>query len=459
MSVVTPEIRFFADCHWLMADNIILLRITPMLPYEWSNLRRLFDCKSTFETRSGPFDYWRIRLEFDGNLIHWTVSDGWWHPKTTTFDTDYETTMTVLFDVGYDQWRKDRGIMDEADKAVKRLNDSGIPATRSSDPDYLVFEVGESVFRALLPADPTHAASRLIEAVRNRGKILDGYRKTVAGLGRVEALEADDVYWDDLFSNGDPVETGAVIFQSQGAEDHPHQSGPADHVGRHVAAGRFRLRQGGHGGRRARIPEPMDGGQSMKSITKAQYAMLFFAVDRLKEDSWYTGPYGFDALKERGLVDFGQHDRIITDEGIAFVKRMLADPESMPMTAKRAIAEYDVLRDEYAHLFEHDPDMRVRVAMFGVHGLEPVEPPTGIDGFRTDTIYDFKDLDVLSATFAITHLYSGFNPNHHVIVRAHESYTDPPAPVIDSINNRQLRQSGGTRYLKVSRTVLDKEKQ
>lgn len=205
----------------MVADNIILLRITPMLPYEWSNLRRLFDCKSTFETRSGPFDYWRIRLEFDGNLIHWTVSDGWWHPKTTTFDTDYETTMTVLFDVGYDQWRKDRGIMDEADKAVKRLNDSGIPATRSSDPDYLVFEVGESVFRALLPADPTHAASRLIEAVRNRGKILDGYRKTVAGLGRVEALEADDVYWDDLFSNGDPVETGAVIFQSQCAEDHP----------------------------------------------------------------------------------------------------------------------------------------------------------------------------------------------------------------------------------------------
>lgn len=102
-----------------------------------------------------------------------------------------------------------------------RFTDSGIPATRSSDPDYLVFEVGESVFRALLPADPTHAASRLIEAVRNREKILDGYRKTVAGLGKVEALEADDVYWDDLFSNGDPVETGAVIFQSQGAEDHP----------------------------------------------------------------------------------------------------------------------------------------------------------------------------------------------------------------------------------------------
>ena len=272
-------------------------------------------------------------------------------------------------------------------------------------------------------------------------------------------MEADDVYWDDLFSNGDPVETGAVIFQSQGAEDHPISLDlliMSD--GTWQPDGFDSDREGTAADVRGYLSQ-WTGGQSMKSITKAQYAMLFFAVDRLKEDSWHTGPYGFDALKERGLVDFGQHDRIITDEGIAFVKRMLADPESMPMTAKRAIAEYDVLRDEYAHLFEHDPDMRVRVAMFGVHGLEPVEPPTGIDGFRTDTIYDFKDLDVLSATFAITHLYSGFNPNHHVIVRAHESYTDPPAPVIDSINNRQLRQSGGTRYLKVSRTVLDKEKQ
>ncbi len=42
-----------------------------------------------------------------------------------------------------------------------------------------------------------------------------------AWIETLEALEADDVYWDDLFSNGDPVETGAVIFQSQGAEDHP----------------------------------------------------------------------------------------------------------------------------------------------------------------------------------------------------------------------------------------------
>lgn len=112
------------------------------------------------------------------------------------------------------------------------------------------------------------------------------------------------------------------------------------------------------------------------------------------------------------------------------------------------------------YAYQSEPDEWRIYDKYGGRSLggEPVEPPTGIDGFRTDTIYDFKDLDVLSATFAITHLYSGFNPNHHVIVRAHESYTDPPAPVIDSINNRQLRQSGSTRYLKVSRTVLDKEK-
>lgn len=221
MSVVTPEIRFFADCHWLMADNIILLRITPMLPYEWSNLRRLFDCKSTFETRSGPFDYWRIRLEFDGNLIHWTVSDGWWHPKTTTVDTDCETTMRVLFEDGYDLWRKDNDIMDETDKAISLLNSHGIPAMRSKDPGYLVFEVGESVFRAPSPANPTRAASRLIDAVGNRGKILDDYREAVVGLGRVEALDADDVFWDELFSNGEPVEIGAVIFQTRGGDEHP----------------------------------------------------------------------------------------------------------------------------------------------------------------------------------------------------------------------------------------------
>lgn len=110
---------------------------------------------------------------------------------------------------------------DDIRDAISLLNSHDIPAMRSKDPGYLVFEVGESVFRALLPADPTRAAGLLINAVGDRGKILDGYRKTVAGLGRVEALEADDVYWDDLFSNGDPVETGAVIFQSQGAEDHP----------------------------------------------------------------------------------------------------------------------------------------------------------------------------------------------------------------------------------------------
>lgn len=110
---------------------------------------------------------------------------------------------------------------DDIRDAISLLNSHGIPAMRSKDPGYLVFEVGESVFRALLPADPTRAAGLLINAVGDRGKILDDYRKAIQGLGRFESLPADDVAWDDLFSNGDPVETGAVIFQSQGAEDHP----------------------------------------------------------------------------------------------------------------------------------------------------------------------------------------------------------------------------------------------
>ncbi|WP_042989049.1 hypothetical protein, partial [Bifidobacterium longum] len=114
--------------------------------------------------------------------------------------------------------------MTEVDKAVKQLNDSGIPAMRSSDPDYLVFEIGESVFRALLSADPTHAASQLIRAAGACGGIIAGYRKTVAGLGRIESLPADDVFWDELFSNGEPVEIGTVIFQVQvqaGGDEHP----------------------------------------------------------------------------------------------------------------------------------------------------------------------------------------------------------------------------------------------
>ena len=159
MSVVTPEIRFFADRHWLMAGDILLVNITSKLPYEWSNMKILFDHKSTFEIRYGPFDRCRVRLEFDGDLIHWTESCGWWHPRETTFNTDYKTTMRILFETGYDLWRKDNGIMDDTDKAIKLLNDSGIPAMRSSDSDCLIFEVREQTFRALIPDNPTHTAS------------------------------------------------------------------------------------------------------------------------------------------------------------------------------------------------------------------------------------------------------------------------------------------------------------
>ena len=29
------------------------------------------------------------------------------------------------------------------------------------------------------------------------------------------------MFWDELFSNGEPVEIGAVIFQTRGGDEHP----------------------------------------------------------------------------------------------------------------------------------------------------------------------------------------------------------------------------------------------
>lgn len=221
LKLATPRIESIGDRRFLWADNVLLTNISTMLPFEWSNLKRLFDRRSTFEIRSGPFEYERIRIGFDDDLIRWTVSCGWWHPKTTTIYTDYGTTMRVLFEHGYDLWRKDNGIMDETDKAIRSLNESNIPSMRSTDPDHLVFEVGENVFRALLPADPMQAAGLLIGAVRGHEGVIIDYRKAIQGLGRFESLPADDVAWDDLFSNGEPVEIGAVIFQTQGEDEHP----------------------------------------------------------------------------------------------------------------------------------------------------------------------------------------------------------------------------------------------
>lgn len=190
LKLATPRIESIGDRRFLWADNVLLTNISTMLPFEWSNLKRLFDRRSTFEIRSGPFEYERIRIGFDDDLIRWTVSCGWWHPKTTTIYTDYGTTMRVLFEHGYDLWRKDNGIMDETDKAIRSLNESNIPSMRSTDPDHLVFEVGENVFRALLPADPMQAAGLLIGAVRGHEGIIIDYRKAIQGLGRFESLPA-----------------------------------------------------------------------------------------------------------------------------------------------------------------------------------------------------------------------------------------------------------------------------
>ena len=108
--------------------------------------------------------------------------------------------------------------MDDTDKAIKLLNDSGIPAMRSSDSDCLIFEVREQTFRALIPDNPTHTASLLADAAGKRGEIIAGYRKAVAGLKRTEVEENDETAWDELFSTGGPVEIGDISFGFHAAD-------------------------------------------------------------------------------------------------------------------------------------------------------------------------------------------------------------------------------------------------
>lgn len=73
LKLATPRIESIGDRRFLWADNVLLTNISTMLPFEWSNLKRLFDRRSTFEIRSGPFEYERIRIGFDDDLIRWTV--------------------------------------------------------------------------------------------------------------------------------------------------------------------------------------------------------------------------------------------------------------------------------------------------------------------------------------------------------------------------------------------------
>lgn len=73
LKLAAPRIESVGDRRYLLAGNALLFNITSMLPFEWSNLRRLFDRRSIFEIRSGPFEYKCIRIGFDDDLIRWTV--------------------------------------------------------------------------------------------------------------------------------------------------------------------------------------------------------------------------------------------------------------------------------------------------------------------------------------------------------------------------------------------------
>lgn len=95
--IAKPEIRRVAGQWVLYADDRPLIwRVEEKLPYDRANVLRVLRMRETVEFRSGPFDCWRLRLEFSGTRIHWTDFDHWGRRIRWTVDTDYDMTVRVL---------------------------------------------------------------------------------------------------------------------------------------------------------------------------------------------------------------------------------------------------------------------------------------------------------------------------------------------------------------------------
>ncbi|KAA8828139.1 hypothetical protein [Bifidobacterium myosotis] len=95
--VATPEIRCVGGQWVLYADDRPLIwRVEERLPYDRAHVLRVLRMREMVEFRSGPFDCWRLRLEFPGTRIHWTRFDHWGRRIQWTVDTDYDATVRVL---------------------------------------------------------------------------------------------------------------------------------------------------------------------------------------------------------------------------------------------------------------------------------------------------------------------------------------------------------------------------
>lgn len=176
----------------------------------------------------------------------------------------------------------------------------------------------------------------------------------------------------------------------------------------------------------------------MKSMTRDSYLMLFrlrLGIGRPVGTSAARRP-----LEERGYIDYDRNVPYLTGKGFAYAGGLLDDPQAMPLTAKRAIAEDDCLRDRLAHLFEGDPDLKVRVAMLGPAAMEAIDPPASPDDLRTDAVYAITDLDCLPTSWCVRHLAGGCNPYHPIIIRC----DDWTATLVDSLNPTELRRRGDT---------------
>ncbi|PWG65592.1 hypothetical protein [Bifidobacterium callitrichidarum] len=174
----------------------------------------------------------------------------------------------------------------------------------------------------------------------------------------------------------------------------------------------------------------------MKSMTRDSYLLLF----RLRLDVGRS--VGTAAacrpLEERDYIEYVRDVPTLTGAGFGYATGLLDDPRTMPLTAKRAIAEDDYLRDRLSCLFEDDPDPKVRVAIFGPVAMEDIDPPTSPDGLRTDTVYGFPDLDRLPTTWVVRHLAGGFSPDHPVVIR----HDDWDGTLVDSLQPTALRRRG-----------------
>lgn len=96
-SMATPVIRCAGDMWVLFAgDKPLIWRLEDRIPYDRAHIIHVLRDAKPVEFHTGPFGYWRLRLDFPDTRIHWTSTDHWGHRTQWSVDTDYDTTVRIL---------------------------------------------------------------------------------------------------------------------------------------------------------------------------------------------------------------------------------------------------------------------------------------------------------------------------------------------------------------------------